>query len=197
MNKIFRILSAIFAAVMIITGAVSCSEKEPADEAEVIEAAKELLEAAVEVNRIFFWEGLPHEEPKDNGVDLGDAEYLTLTEEYMYLYEGDLMEKAEAVYTESYCEDIWKIAFEGVQVNDDEALFARYIVETGVMKINRKLSEEGLPERLPNIDTVKAVEIGHDSAIVSVDFTSEGVTETQNVTLKLEKSGWRLYTHTY
>ena len=197
MNKIIRMISAIAAAVILLTGIVSCSEKKPADEAEVIAAAKELLSAAVEVNRIFFWEGLPHEEPKDNGIDLGDAEYLTLTEEYKYLYENDLIEKAQAVYTDDYCRDIWKIAFEGINIDDSEALLARYVMDSGVLKINRKLSEEGLPERIPSVETVKAVEIGHDTAVVSVDFTSETGVVNQNVTLKLEDYGWRLYTPTY
>ncbi len=197
MSKIFRIAILALTAVILIT-AVGCSEPEPADEGEVHAAARELIPGAVEVNRIFFWEGLPHVEPDENDpVDMGDAEYLELTEEYVYLSESDLMEKAKKIYTEAFCEDIEEIAFTGVAVNDDKALFARYIVEMGIMKINRKISEEGLAERLPNMDTLKTVELKHDSAVVSVEFTCEGKTEIQNVTLKLEDDGWRLDTPTY
>lgn len=196
MSKIFRIFVAILAAAIVISAA-GCSE-EPADEGEVLAAAKELIPAAVEVNRIFFWEGLPHVEPeKDDSVDIGDAEYLELTEDYMFLHESDLMVKAKAVYTKAFCEDIEEVAFTGVAASEDKALFARYIVEMGIMKINRKLSEEGLPERLPVMDTLKTVELEHDSAKVSLDFTCEGKTENQTVTLKLEKDGWRLDTPTY
>lgn len=197
MSKILRIFIFIITAVMLLC-AVGCSEPEPANEGEVHAAAKELLEAAVEVNRIFFWEGLPHVESDENdSIDMGDAEYLELTEEYMFLSESDLMKKAEKVYTASYCEVIKKVGFEGVPVNDDNALFARYVVEMGVMKINRKLSVEGLSERLPNVDSVKTVELKHDSAIVSVEFTCEDKKEIQEVTLKLEDGGWRLDTPTY
>lgn len=197
MNKLLRFLATVLAAV-VITAAVGCAEPEPADEGEVLEAARELIPAAVEVNRVFFWEGLPHVEPEEeSAVDLGDAEYLPLTEDYVFLLESDLMREAEKVYTESFCEDIEEIAFTGVAANDDTALFARYIVEMGEMKINRKLSEEGLSERLPNMDTLKTVELKHDSAVVSVEFTCEEKVEVQNVTLKLEDNGWRLDTPTY
>ena len=197
MSKFLRIALSIITAVTMIL-AVGCSEPPPADEGEVHAAAKELLEEAVEVNRIFFWEGLPHvESDEKDSVDMGDAEYLELTEEYMFLSESDLLAKADKVYTKSYCEVIKKVGFEGVAVNDDNALFARYVVELGVMKINRKLSEEGLEERLPNVDSVKTVELKHDSAIVSVEFTCEGKKEIQEITLKLEDGGWRLDTPTY
>ncbi|MBE6708292.1 MAG: hypothetical protein E7578_03505 [Ruminococcaceae bacterium] len=198
MSKIIRIFAFIFILIMVIAGTTGCSEPPPADEGEVHAAAKELLPLAVEANRIFFWEGLPHVEPdEDDSVDIGDAEYLELTEEYMYLSESDLMEKAEKVYTKKYCEDIRKVAFEGVAVTKEDALYARYIVELGVMKINRRLSEEGLAERIPNIDSIKTVEIKHDSAVLSVEFTCEGKVEIQNVTLKLEDDGWRIDSPTY
>lgn len=197
MNNIRSIIAAFIAAMMLIVVFQGCSKPEPADEGEMLEAAKVLLESAVEVNRIFFWEGLPHEEPADDKIDVGESEYLELTEEYMFLLESDLMAKAEAVYSESFCKDIKTVAFEGIKLNEDEALFARYIIEQGVMKINRKLSEEGLSERLPDITTIETVEITHDSATVSVAFTCEGVTEKQNVDLVLEESGWRLDTPTY
>lgn len=197
MNKIIRCIAILLAVICMAAGGVACSEPEPADKNEVIESAKTLLTEAVEVNRIFFWEGLPHTEPSEDTVDVGDAEYLELTEEYVYLIESDLMTKAEAVYTDAYCKDIETVAFEGVKVSDDEALFARYVVEQGVMKINRKLSEEGLSERLPDTDTIQVVEVSHDYAVVNLSFTCEGETEKQNVTLILEDDGWRLDTPTY
>ena len=84
MSKIIRIFASIFILIMVIAGTTGCSEPPPADEGEVHAAAKELLPLAVEANRIFFWEGLPHVEPdEDDSVDIGDAEYLELTEEYM------------------------------------------------------------------------------------------------------------------
>lgn len=197
MNKSTRIIAAFIAAMMLMCGFAGCSTPEPADEGEMLEAAKILLESAVEVNRIFFWEGLPHEEPADDKLEVGDSEYLVLAEKYMYLMESDLMAKAEAVYSESYCRDIKKIAFEGIKVTEDEALFARYIEEQGVMKINRKLSEEGLAERLPDTSSVDTVNITHNTATVSVSFTCEGVTEKQEIKLVLEDDGWRLDTPTY
>ncbi|MBQ7827896.1 MAG: hypothetical protein IJ386_06480 [Clostridia bacterium] len=197
MNKTTRVIAAFIAAMMLMCGFAGCSIPEPADEGEMLAAAKTLLESAVEVNRIFFWEGLPHEEPAEDKLDVGDSEYLVLTEDYMYLMESDLMAKAEAVYSEAYCKDIEKIAFEGIKVTEDEALFARYIVEQGIMKINRKLSEEGLSERLPDTSTMETVSITHNTAVVSVSFTGEGVTEKQEIKLVLEDDGWRLDTPTY
>lgn len=193
------VASAALAAALFI-GSVfigGCAE-EPADGDEVLAAAEELVAQAVEANRIFFWEGLPHEEPTDVSDGIAtEAEYLPLTEEYRYLSEPELIGSAEAVYSESFCADIRRIAFEGVKVTDDEALFARYIEEGGVMKINRKLSEEGLPERLPVEGSSKLLEVGHDRATVSVEFRSGDKVEEQSVTLVLEAGGWRLDTPTY
>ncbi len=197
MNKFFRIISFVILSAVILTSFISCSGEEPPKEEEVIPAAKELLEAAVEVNRIFFWEGLPHVQPTDNELSGTDLEYIDLTEEYMYLSETDLMNKAKAVYSEQYCNDIYSVAFEGIKVTDENALYPMYIVEQGVMKINRKLSEEGLDERLPKIDTVKAVELKPKRVVVSVEFDRGGVTEKQNVTLVKEFDLWRLDTPTY
>lgn len=195
-NNIIRIIAAI-AAMILICATFGCSKPEPADKNEVTEAAKTLIEAAVEVNRIFFWEGLPHEEPAEDKISSGDSEYLVLSEEYMYLLESDLMAKAEAVYSESFCNDIKTVAFEGIKITDEEALFARYIIEEGLMKINRKLSEEGLSERIPDVSTIEVKEVTHNTATVSVSFTCEKVNEKQDVKLVLESEGWRLDTPTY
>ena len=199
MSKALKAALLIGTVIGLICVSAGCAKEETADEEEVMATARELINDAVEVNRIFFWEGLPHEEPSDddNNIEIEDTEYLTLTEEYMFLTESELMEKAEAVYTEAYCGDIKTIAFEGISINDEEALFARYITEMGVMKINRKLSEEGLKERIPDLDTLKFESAGSDSAVVSLDFICEGRTENQSVTLKLEENGWRLDTPTY
>lgn len=196
-----RAINAALTAVVLLIGSLyagGCTEAEPADGDEVLAAAEKLVEQAIEVNRIFFWEGLPHEEPTDGSDEIAkEAEYLPLTEDYRYLSELDLIEKAEAVYSASFCEDIRKIAFEGVKVTDDEALFARYIEEGGVMKINRMLSESGLSERLPVEGSAKLDEVGHDVATVSVEFRTGEKVEVQVVTLVLENGGWRLDTPTY
>ena len=209
--------------------AVGCSEPEPADEAEVHAAAKELVLAAVEVNRIFFWEGLPqgeenidyyipdsaltetgtvHEETviseeitdtvsTENTIPYSDGDYIVLAEEYMFLTQDDLMSKAAAVYTAAYCEDIKKIGFDGIVYSEDDMLYPRYSTEMGVMKINRKLAAEGLTERIPRPDTIQTVSLKHNSAVVSMEFECNGKVERQEITLRLEKSGWRLDTPTY
>ncbi len=197
MNKALRIISLFLVLVISIAIASSCIKEELPSEEEVITAAKDLVERAVEVNRIFFWEGLPHVDPPDDAISMGDADYLELTEEYMYLSEYDLSEKAATVYSEEYCKNIDIIAFEGVKASDDKALFARYIVEKGIMKINRKLSEEGLKERLPDADSVTIEKLKPRMAVVKVTFECEGKTETQSVTIVKEKNGWRLDTPTY
>lgn len=197
MNKLFRIVSVLLAAVILVSVTSSCSKEELPTEDEIISASKTLLENAVEVNRIFFWEGLPHVEVTEDKIDLGDAEYIVLTEDYMYLSQNDLMEKARSVYSESYCKDIESVSFEGVKIDDDNALFARYIEEQGVMKINRRLSESGLSERLPDTDTIQIVELSGKRAVVNLSFSCDGITEKQNVTLVKEADGWRLDTPTY
>lgn len=92
MNNISRIFAFILTAVIMFT-AVGCSEPEPADEAEVHAAAKELVLAAVEVNRIFFWEGLPQ------GVE--NIDYYTPQIESSDVTETVISENITSVITES------------------------------------------------------------------------------------------------
>lgn len=193
-----RTIALLLCAVIFTASFVGCSDKPKIlSKEEITEEAKVLLDAAVEVNRIFFWEGLPHEESADASAQLGYSEYLPLTGDNAYISENDLLAKAEAVYTKQYCGDIKTIAFEGVKVTDEDALFARYIVEGGVMKINRKLSDEGLRERIPDKDSIQVVEVHEKLAIVNLSFTRDGQIEKQNVTMRLEENGWRLDTPTY
>lgn len=205
-------------AIILTIFTTGCSEPPPADEGEVLAAAEKLLTDAIEVNRIFFWEGLPHtgkssdswmdqiEGGAETGspttgddFDLGDAEYYVLTEEYRYLSPTDLIDKAAAVYTEGYTEDIYEIAFEGVASGNEnvDVLYARYVTEMGEMKINRRIVESALPESIPDTATLKAVKLRHNSAIVSAEFTCEGAVTVREITLKLEAEGWRLDTPTY
>ena len=193
--RIFSLLAAI--AVVLFASLASCKKPEPADEGEVVAAAKELLTAAVEVNRVFFGEGLPMGERVAPSVDIGYAEYVPLDEEHIGMSQSDIMDIARPVYAESYCEDIEKIVFEGVKVTDEEALFPRYVEEKGEMKICYLLSVEGLPERVPLVDTLNVLSVGHDTAELSVDTVCEGKKENITVTLVLEKNGWRLNTPTY
>ena len=189
-------------AAVIAVSLASCGKKQtPADEGEVIAAAKELLGSAVEVNRIFFWGGLEYDEAKMSSQDLGDAAYAELSGDAKYISQSELMEKVRSVYTESYSDDIEKVAFEGVNVSDDSALLARYVSEGGVMKINVSQAKNSLPERIPDTDTVRIADVkdavGADTAVIAVYAECGGERSEFTVTLKLEADGWRLDTPTY
>lgn len=189
-------------AAVIAVSLASCGKKQtPADEGEVIAAAKELLESAVEVNRIFFWGGLEYDETTMSSQDLGDAAYAELSGDAKYISQSELMEKVRSVYTESYSDDIEKVAFEGVNVSDDSALLARYVSEGGVMKINVSQAKNSLPERIPDTDTVRIADVkdavGADTAVIAVYAECGGERSEFTVTLKLEADGWRLDTPTY
>lgn len=200
-TEIVRILSAII-AVVCLAGAVGCGSETLADEGEVIAAAKELLTAAVEVNRIFFWGGLEHDEPTgDPSIDMGDAVYAELSGDNKYIDQTTLMDKVRLVYTESYSNDIETVAFEGVKATGDTALLARYVSESGIMKINVSQAENALPERIPDVDSVRLSDekgaSGKDFATLIVDTLCDGEHEEISVTLRLEDNGWRLDTPTY
>ena len=189
-------------AAVIAVSLASCGKKQtPADEGEVIAAAKELLGSAVEVNRIFFWGGLEYDEATMSSQDLGDTAYAELSGDANYISQSELMEKVRSVYTESYSDDIEKVAFEGVNVSDDSALLARYVSEGGVMKINVSQAKNSLPERIPDTDTVRIADVkdavGADTAVIAVYAECGGERSEFTVTLKLEADGWRLDTPTY
>ncbi len=188
----------IFLSFMLALGGLaSCDRPEPADEGEVRAAAVSLLEAAVEVNRVFFGEGLPMGERVAPTVDMGYGEYVALDEEHKYMTRDDIMNIARAVYTEQYCDSLETIVFDGAAIDDDDFVAPRYSEEGGVMKICYLMTTEGLPERVPLTDTLRTVEIKSKSATLEVDTVCEGKTETVTFTVKLEASGWRLDTPTY
>lgn len=208
MRKILRIIAVVSAIFLVLTMAASCGV-DYTDE-EIINEAKALIEASFEINEIFFGKGLPvsaedSEEAKnfaaENGLELENVQYLPVTADSAYTSIDDIKEITAKVYSSSYCEYLYSMAFEGYSTDDGTAaVYAKYMEdENGTLTARIDLAENELPERTYDFDTVKVTEKKEDRVSVKMDSYLDGEKEENSVTFTLvkEEDGWRLDTPTY
>lgn len=208
MKKTVKIIA--LAAVIIIAAvmAVSCGVDYTEDE--VKKAASDLIEASYEINEIYFGKGLPisekeSEEAKDfaheNGLELENIQFLPVNEESPYKSIEDIKKACSGVYSQSYCEYLNLMAFEGFSTEDGSAaVYAKYIEdENGVLTARIDLAESGIVlNRTYDVSTVKVGKMKKNEATVTVDSMVDGKKD-ETLTFKLvrEADGWRLDTPTY
>ena len=180
----------------------SCSSGLSDEEAKAI--AAELIEKSYEVNRIFFGEGLPHEEdasPEDNtDYDVKPVNYLPV-KSVEYHSTDDLKALAEQVYTDSFLEPVFKSAFDGITDSDGRIYqYARYLDSFYYgLSIRSDAEEDAISSgRVFDTSTIKIVGQGRNYVFFSVMSTVEVEEPTEEtLSLKDEGSGWRLDSPTY
>ena len=219
MKKATVTLTAAFLAAILAASLFSCGKRY--EDAEIISAAKELIERSEEINRIYFGEGIPlaDEEdyaelypwlappaPSEDGED--DLTYYMVKPDCGYSSTEDIKKATLSVFTEDYSEILFANAFSGVTVvvgEGDQAerqlvSLARYIDSDEGYLAARILSEE---EKLPlgrvyGLDKTTVVSQRGTEAKIKVPSTSpDGEEEEIELTLKMTADGWRLDTPTY
>ncbi len=208
MNKMIKIIALASAVLLVLAMAASCGV-DYTDE-EIITEAKALIDASFEINEIYFGKGLPvsaedSEEARnfatENGLELENVQYLPVTEDSAYKSIDDIKESTAKVYSASYCEYLYSMAFEGYS-NDDgtAAVYAKYMEdENGILTARIDLAENELPERTYDYDTMKVTEKKEDRATVKMDSYLDGEKEEDSVTFTFVKEDgvWKLDTPTY
>lgn len=208
MKKMLRKIAMVSALFLVLTMVASCGV-DYTDE-EIINEARSLIETSFEINEIFFGKGLPvsaedSEEAKnfatENGLELENVQYLPVTEDSKYKSIDDIKESTAKVYSASYCEYLYSMAFEGYSTEDGTAaVYAKYMEdENGILTARIDLAENELPARTYDFDTMKVTEKKEDRACIKMDSYLDGEKEQGSVTFTFVKEDgvWKLDTPTY
>lgn len=204
MKKVFSLAVLMLLVLQLLP---SCGNT--VDEAEIKEAAAALIEASYEINEIYFGDGLPYreEEVKYAEEQLGDendvenAVYLNVKEDCGFKSVSEIKAATSAVYSKTYCEQLFKVGFEGLQDSEGQLYrYARYVEnEYFDLTVRYGLEKESRTQgRTYDIDSISVETVGRNFAILRVDSLI-GSSPSAAVTLKIvkEENGWRLDTPTY
>ena len=212
-------LTALLLSALVSVSLFSCGKKY--EDGEIIAAAKELIPASEEINRIYFGDGIPFAD-EDDYADLfppfsppppdeesgDDLTYYMVKPDCGYSSIEDVKKATLRVFTEDYSEILFENAFSGVTVvvgEGDQAekqlvSLARYIDSEEGYLAGRIVSDE---EKLPlgreyDLDCITVVSQRGTEAKIKVPSTSAaGEKEEIELTMKITADGWRLDTPTY
>ena len=207
-----RGIKAFFALLLTLTlslSLISCNKTRDRDydEGEVKAAARELIEASILLNEIYYGEGIPIA-PGENTVTQGNYKEADLN----YLHEHgivnlkSLREKTTAVFSEELSEQIFATVLESIREDGVVRSYVRYfekVVQNGMyLMVDTQATVYFTGEREYLYDTMTV--LGAEGEHVRVSLTvkvedEEGVFHDMPLTVSLieEKSGWRLDSPTY
>ena len=192
-----RIISLIIALVLCSALLISCGDAGYTED-EIKNTAKELIEASLELNEIYFGEGLPVSDESS----VGSALYAPVTGECKYHSTSEIKAATEKVFTGDYCKILFQRGFEGTSLesSEEKVVYARYIDDfDGRLTARRDLKETSLTTgRTYDYDSIKVEKMKKTEAVISVQSQVDGKADLIiTLTLKLEENGWRLDTPTY
>ena len=186
-----KIISVILILVSLLLLA-SCSKKANYDEAEVKEAAVDLIKRAEVYNDIFWGNGIPYEE---GGYSKGIyyAADVTYLHKMGFLKLDDIYIKAANVYSADYLQSIYV----GMNTSGN----VRYYEETEYIMVNSK-AEPLLKDEVKYLyDTIEVVDSDGDTVTIkiTVKVTRGGDTQTRDKEIDLVKEGgrWLIDSPTY
>lgn len=122
MKKDITFLIVIFLVLPLL---VSCSK--PPELEEIKPIIEKLLADAVEINDIFYGEGLPVSSEHDS------AYYSPVVEESKYKTQAEIKTAAQKVYSDSYLNSIENVMFEDFEDSEDDITTPRYREVDGVL----------------------------------------------------------------
>lgn len=202
-RKILKKLIGIILFAVFVFSLSSCLSKE--DRNEALNAIPDLIEKSYEINEIYFGRGLPCAEYLGNDDDY--LKYSEIADDSPYHTIPEIKKATEEVYCATYCEMLFKKAFEGTAVEIGEgdsasqqiAEYARYVDYSGVLTV-RLLNEEEIITLDRTYDTEKAeiTSYGDNYVMIKVPSFKDGIADV-DVELKVvkESDGWRLACPTY
>ena len=208
-----RILS--FSLVLLVSSIFlfSCGVSYTDDD--VKNAVRELVPRSMELNDIYFGEGLPI---ADNREDVerfyamfeGDVEsvnYHPVAKDCKYQTIDDIKKATEAVFTPDYAKYLYELAFNGLSVTFNEgtelqtvetAAYARYIETNGVLTVRIDLPYEAMElTRTYDFERIEVILKTKHYAIVSVPTKKDGAELEIKLHLTVTPDGFRLDTPTY
>lgn len=202
MGKIKRILSVLFASLLVILTFSGCGCAKISEEEAKLEI-KKLVDASYDLNVIIYGEGLPYYERTDTINQL----YAPVADTAKYKSISNLKVDIRKTFSESYSKILEATAFEGQEgVEFGYHNQPRYIEVLGELMVLKdfynvdfdsdKYGEyEGIKVQKYNTNVIKIVKIS--KRFVEGEITSVDGRTTIRVTLVLENGEWRLDSPTY
>lgn len=202
MGKIKRILSLMFASLLVILTFSGCGCAKISEEEAKLEI-KKLVDASYDLNVIIYGEGLPYYERTDTINQL----YAPVADTAKYKSISNLKVAIRKTFSESYSKILEATAFEGQEgVEFGYHNQPRYIEVLGELMVLKdfynvdfdsdKYGEyEGIKVQKYNTNVIKIVKIS--KRFVEGEITSVDGRTTIRVTLVLENGEWRLDSPTY
>lgn len=205
---IFSVISIIFTL-----SAASCGEKVDMDEVKA--ALSELLPKSEELNVIYFGEGLPISDDREQvekfynsfDSDIKAINYHPVAEDCGYSNETDIRNATLEVFTENYSEYLFERAFKGISAvlnegSEDEhtvtATYALYIEMDGILTVRMDMGDEAMElGREYDVSGAELVSCRGGVVTVSVPSTMNGVASDIELRLVKTENGWRLDSPTY
>lgn len=191
--KMKKLLILILALSMLCLS--SCVEKLTQEEA--IAVANELVSASIDLNEIYYGEGLPYSTENSMAVV-----YAPVTDEAKYLTEAELKEATLSVFTENYSNSIFAMYLTGYSDDDGGVIYARYVDNGERLTVNVQAEPLVEKTRTYDLDSAEIVKLKRKKIVVSYDTFVDGVADVRvEVTLVLSdtESGmvWRIDSPTY
>ena len=202
MGKIKKILSFVFAALIILSvfSACGCVKKISEDEAKA--HIKRLVDASYEVN-VIVYEGLPY----FDRIDTQGMLYAPVDDTTKYSKTADIKLAIRKVFSSDYSKILESLAFEGQEGasfgyhtqpryidRDEELLVLKDFYETD-FESEEYGTYEGIKVLKYNTSNIEIVKIS--KRFVEGKITSEDGKTTITVTLILEDGEWKLDSPTY
>ncbi len=187
----------------------------PYTDDEVLSAAEELVVKSFELNDIYFGEGLPISDNREDverfyasiSTDVESVNFHPVADDCPYQSEEDIKKATEAVFSQGYCEYLFDLAFTGLSTVLNEgtelqytatASYARYIETNGVLTVRIDLPYEAMElTRTYDFDSMEIVRKKKNYAVVSVTTKKDGAPLDIDLKLIYTAEGFRLDTPTY
>lgn len=200
-----RFIKALAVLLMIILCTSLCSCDRDYDEAEVLSAAKELIEKSYKLNELFYGKGLEY---TDEGIGVYRFASEESLNEFGISTVEDMKNMAREIFSDAYCKIIFESdIFTSVKIDDVIKSYTRYYQSydedgnpNGIMvRTNydyKLVGEYFYHDAMEVSDVVGEIIIVRTLATARHDDGSE-MNDNIDISMIEEDDGWRLTTATY
>ncbi len=202
------IVKRILALLLIIVTCISicsCEKDRDYDEAEVLAAAKTLIEKSLPLNELFYGKGL---EFSDDGIGIYKKATEQSIKDFGFTTVEEMKSAVREIYASSYAESIiTSDIFSAITVDEIIVKYTRYYQSTdddgnpnGIMV--KSDYDYPLKNSYTYHEQMEVIDVEGEIIVVRTLVTAvseEGAVKNVNLDIKLieEEAGWRLLTPTY
>ena len=204
-----KIVSLLILIAVLIPSLFSCGDIKY-DENEVKTAAKKLIEESILLNDIYFGEGIPYIDDKNNS----DGVFYMALDSYLYLIGfstvAELMDLTSKTFSKSYCNQIYSTVLDTIQDEDKAIILPRYYQKYSVgdattpecIMVNSTYRQLLFGDVEYDYDSITVIGAEDDTVYITVHATVkldayDPQTREIRIALVDEGKGWRIDSPTY